>query len=179
MEQFLEAFGRRVPPAPEGALPVVTFSESVTFHLNDEEISGFHVALAHTDGDAIIHFRNADVVHMGDIYFNGMYPFIDLSSRGSIHGMIGAAETVLAMIDADTKIIPGHGPLSNRAELREYRDMLVGVRDAVAALIAKGMSEDEVVAGKPTARFDAKWGDGFLNPEVFTRIVYKDLSRKR
>lgn len=179
VEQFLEAFDRRYPPSPKGALPVVTFSQAVTFHLNGDEIHAFHIAGAHTDGDAIIHFRNANVVHMGDTYFNGFYPFIDVSSGGSIDGMIKAAEMALGMIDDNTKIIPGHGALSNRAELKVYRDMLVGVRDAIAAEVAKGKGQDAVVAAKPTARFDAKWGGGFLNPEAFTRIVYSDLSRKR
>ncbi len=178
VEQFMSAFDRRVPPAPEGALPVVTFSQAVTFHLNGDEIHSFHVAKAHTDGDAVIHFRMANVVHMGDTYFNGLYPFIDVSTGGSIDGMVKAAELVLGMIDDNTKIIPGHGALSNKAELKAYRDMLVGVRDAVAAEIAKGKDQDAVVAAKPTARFDAKWGGGFLNPETFTRIVYSDLSRK-
>lgn len=179
VEQFLEAFDRRVPASPPGALPVVTFSQTVTFHLNGDEIQASHVARAHTDGDAIIHFRKANVVHMGDNYFAGMYPFIDVSSGGSIDGMIAAADRILGMIDEDTKVIPGHGPLSNRAELQAFRDMLVGVRDAVAAEVGKGKTQDEVVAAKPTARFDAAWGGGFLNPEAFTRIVYGDLSRDR
>ncbi len=178
VEQFLEAFDRRVPPSPEGALPVVTFSEAVTFHLNDDEIHAFHIEQAHTDGDAIIHFKAANVIHMGDTYFNGLYPFIDVSSGGSIAGMIKAADTALGIIDDNSKIIPGHGALSNRSELKAYRDMLAGVRDAVAAEIAKGRAVEAVVAAKPTARFDAKWGGGFLNPEAFTRIVFSDLSRK-
>lgn len=179
VEQFMEAFDRRVPPSPAGALPVVTFNEAVTFHLNDDEIHAFHIEHAHTDGDAVIHFRMANVVHMGDTYFNGFYPFIDVSAGGSIDGMIKAADTALGMIDDNTKIIPGHGTLSNKSELMAYRDMLAGVRAAVAAEIAKGKTADAVVAAKPTARFDAKWGGGFMNPETFTRIVYSDLSRKK
>lgn len=179
VEQFMEAFDRRVPPSPAGALPVVTFNEAVTFHLNDDEIHAFHIEHAHTDGDALIHFKGANVVHTGDTYFNGFYPFIDVSAGGSIDGMIKAADTALGMIDDNTKIIPGHGTLSNKSELMAYRDMLAGVRAAVAAEIAKGKTADAVVAAKPTARFDAKWGGGFMNPETFTRIVYSDLSRKK
>jgi glyoxylase-like metal-dependent hydrolase (beta-lactamase superfamily II) len=178
VEQFIEALDRRVPRAPEGALPAVTFGESVTFHVNDEEIHIFHVN-AHTDGDALVHFRRGNVLHMGDIHFNGMYPFIDVSSGGSIDRMIAAVEMVLAMIDDETKVIPGHGPLSDKAGLAEYRDMLVGVRDAVAEQIAMGKGRDAVIAAKPTAAFDPEWGGGWLSPDQFTAIVFSDLVRKR
>ena len=130
VEQFVEAFNMREPPSPKGALPVVTFTDAVTFHLNGDEIHAFHVPPAHTDGDAIVHFRTANVVHMGDLFFNGMYPFIDVSTGGSIDGMISAAERVLGMIGAETKVIPGHGPVAGRSELTAYRDMLVGVRES-------------------------------------------------
>ncbi len=178
VEQYIEALDRRVPPAPERALPAVTFGESVTFHLNGEEIYVFHVN-AHTDGDAIVHFRKGNVVHMGDVHFSGMYPFIDVSSGGSIDGMIGAVEMVLAMIDDQTKVIPGHGPLSDKTDLQEYRDMLVGVRDAVAEQIAMGKDRDAVIAAKPTAAFDPEWGGVWLSPDQFTAIVFSDLARKR
>jgi glyoxylase-like metal-dependent hydrolase (beta-lactamase superfamily II) len=178
VEQFIEAFDSRTPPSPEGALPVVTFSASVTFHLNGDELHVFHVEHAHTDGDAIIHFRKSNVVHMGDTYFARVYPFIDVSTGGTIDGMIAAADKVLSIVDDDTQIIPGHGELSNKTELREYRAMLAGVRDAVAAEIAKGKSEDEVVAADPTARWNEEWGQAWLNAETFTRIVYSDLVRK-
>lgn len=177
VEQFIAAFDRHVPPSPEGALPVVTFSDAVTFHLNGDELYVFHVEHAHTDGDALIHFRGSNVLHMGDIYFAGGYPFIDVSSGGSIDGTIAAVDQALSLVDDDTPIIPGHGDLSNKAELSEYRAMLAGVRDAIAADIAKGLSEDEVVAARPTAAWDEKWGSAWLKPEQFTRIVYGDLSR--
>lgn len=178
VEQFIEAMGNRVPPAPEGALPVVTFTEAVTFHLNEDDIHVFHVEHAHTDGDAVIHFRGSDVIHAGDVYFNGTYPFIDVASGGSIDGTIAAADTILALAGEDTRIIPGHGPLSNRTELEAYRDMLRGARDAIAAEIRQGKSIDEVVAAKPTAKYDEKWGGGFIDPERFVRIVFGDLSRE-
>jgi cyclase len=179
VEQFLEAFNWRTPPSPQAALPVVTFTEAVTFHLNGGEIHAFHVPPAHTDGDAIVHFRTANVVHMGDIFFNGMYPFIDISTGGSIDGMIGAVNRVLGMISADAKVIPGHGPLASRADLQAYRDMLVGVRTQVMRHVTARRSLERVLAAKPTTQFDAKWGKGFLPPDRFVEIVYRDLVRRR
>ena len=175
-EQFIEAFGSRTPPSPAAALPVITFTDAVTFHWNGETIRVHHVADAHTDGDAIIHFTDADVLHLGDTYFNGFYPFIDTSSGGTIDGMIAAADRALALADADTKIIPGHGPLSNRAELITYRNMLADVRDRVAALIDEGKTRDEVVAARPTADLDAEWGDGFLQPDVWIGLVFDSMN---
>mgnify|MGYP003288626649 CR=1 FL=1 len=179
VEQFLEAFNWRTPPSPPAALPVVTFTEAVTFHLNADEIHAFHVPPAHTDGDAIVHFRTANVVHMGDIFFNGMYPFIDISTGGSIDGMIGAVNRVLGMISADAKVIPGHGPLASRTDLQAYRDMLVGVRTQVMRHVAARRSLERVLAAKPTTQFDPKWGKGFLPPDRFVEIVYRDLVRRR
>lgn len=174
-EQFLSAFNEKVPPSPAVALPVVTFDQTVTFHLNGEEIHAFHVDHAHTDGDAIVLFRTADVVHMGDVFFNGMYPFIDVDSGGSIDGVIAAVDRVLGMTKASTRFIPGHGPLAGRAELVAYRDMLQGVRAAVASLVTAGKTLDETKAAKPTSAWDAKWGGGFMKPETFTTIVYNSL----
>jgi len=174
-EQFSAAFDRTTPPSPKDALPVVTFNDEVTFHLNGETIHAFHVPPAHTDGDSIVHFKNADVIHMGDLYFNGMYPYIDIDAGGSIDGVIAAAGRVLEMMADGTKLIPGHGPLSNRAELTAYRDMLSGVRNAVAEAMAAGKSADEIVAAGPTAPWDEVWGGGFMKPDVFTGIVARSL----
>ncbi len=179
VDQFMEAWGgRTVAAAPEGALPVVTFSESVTFHLNGEAIHAFHVEHAHTDGDAIIEFPDANVVHMGDTFFNGIYPFIDLDTGGSIEGLITAAEAVLGMVDDETAIIAGHGSLGDKRDLQAYRDMLVGLRANVAELIAQGKDEAAVVAAKPTAEWDDEWADGWIQPDALAATVYKDLSRK-
>jgi cyclase len=175
VEQFLEAFNRKVPPAPEKALPVVTFDAAVSFHVNGGEIRGFHVPPAHTDGDSVVYFKKANVVHMGDLFFNGVYPFIDLSSGGSFEGVIAAADQVLATTDAGTKFIPGHGPVGGRADLERYRDMLKAVRAAVQPLVAAGKTADEVAAAKPTAALDEAWGKGFMKPEPFVRIVYASL----
>lgn len=170
--QLIEAFGMDVPPAPAVALPVITFTDAVTFHLNGEEIHVFHVAPAHTDGDSVVHFEKADVIHTGDIFFNGIYPFIDTSSGGNIDGMIADSDRILELADETTKIIPGHGPLSNAKELKAYRDMLQTVRDRVAALKAAGKSADEAAAAKPTADLDEVWGKGFLPADLFVKLVY-------
>lgn len=176
-DQFIEALEAAVEPSPKVALPVVTFADAVTFHLNGDTIHAHHTGPAHTDGDSIVRFEKANVVHMGDIYFNGMYPFIDVSSGGSVNGVIEAVSHVVDEIDTDTKVIPGHGPLSNRAELTVYRDMLKDVRDAVAALIAKGHSRAEILEAKPSAAYDEKWGGGFRNPDAFVGSVYDTLTR--
>ncbi|MGK7874796.1 MAG: MBL fold metallo-hydrolase [Xenococcaceae cyanobacterium] len=177
VDQFIEIFGMNIPASPPAALPVITFNDTVTFHLNGCSIYAFHVEPAHTDGDSIIYFADTDVIHTGDTYSNGRYPFIDISSGGSIKGMIAAVERVLAMASEQTKIIPGHGPLSTRAELVAYRDMLKAVHDRVREAIAKGISMEEFIASKPTTDFDSTWGRGFLKPEQFLQIVYMDLAR--
>lgn len=175
-EQFFELAGDPVPPSPDAALPVVTFTRDVTFHLNGDEIHVFHVPHGHTDGDAVIHFQEADAVHMGDIFFNSGFPFVDLGSGGSINGMIVAVERVLAMIDDDTAVIPGHGELTDRAGLATYRDMLVSVRDQVLEMIAAGMTLEQVVGQAPTAEFDERWGGGFIGPDRFAETVYRSLT---
>jgi glyoxylase-like metal-dependent hydrolase (beta-lactamase superfamily II) len=175
-EQFDSLFRRTAAPAPAGALPVVTFSDAVTFYLNGDSIHAFHVPPAHTDGDALVHFRRANVIHMGDVFFNGTYPFIDRSSGGSVAGVIGAVERALALADFQTKIIPGHGPLATRTDLQRYRDMLVAATGAVRRAMAGGRSLEQVVAAKPTAAFDPTWGRGFITPERFVEIVYRDLA---
>ncbi len=177
-EQFVEAFGRSVPASPKAALPVITFAESVTFHLNDDHIHAYHVDPAHTDGDSVIHFRDANVFHMGDLFFNGSYPFIDLSSGGSLKGVLAAVEGVLRQADENSKIIPGHGALATRRDLVAYRDVLDTVHQRVSGLIAEGKSLEEVLAARPTAELDESWGAGFMNPQTFLTIVYKSLTRQ-
>jgi len=155
----------------------VTFNDAVTLHLNGDDVEAFRVPPAHTDGDAIVHFRRAGVVHMGDLFFNGMYPFVDLSSGGSFEGFIAAADRALALGEV-TRIIPGHGPVGTRADLRAYRDMLVTVRDRVKPLVQAGKTPAEVVAAHPLADLDAKWGNGFMKPEKFVEIVAQSLGRR-
>ena len=169
-------FGRKVDPAPPRALPLVTFNDTTTLHVNGEEVVVFHVAPAHTDGDAIVWFPKANVVHMGDTFFSTFYPIVDLESGGSIDGMIAASERVLARIGPDTKVIPGHGPVSDKAGLQRYHDMLVGVRAAVAKLVRSKKTLEQTTAAKPTAPWDEAWGKGFMKPDMFTKILWTELS---
>ena len=175
-DQFIEAMNRTVEASPPEALPVVTFTSDMAFHINGEDIEAVHAPAAHTDGDVMVFFRNANVIHMGDTFFAGRYPFIDRSSGGSIDGLIAAADAALELSDAETRIMPGHGPLSARADLEAYRTVLSTVRDRVRAMIAEGMSADEVVGAAPSAEWDETWGGGFIGPENFLRAVYDSLS---
>jgi len=176
-DQFIELLGAKEKPMAKEGLPVITFSQSVNFHLNGDDIAVFHVPNAHTDGDAIIHFRKANIVHMGDVFFNGFYPFIDFSSGGTPDGFIAAVERVIAITDAQTKIIPGHGPLAGKAELVIYRDMLVGTIGKIKALVKQGKTLEEIVAAKPTADFDERWGKGFIPPARYIEMVMKGLPK--
>mgnify|MGYP000880112039 FL=1 len=174
-DQLIEFLGMRTKPSPKAALPVITFSADTTFHLNGDEIHVAHAPRAHTDGDSIVHFRRADVVHMGDIYFNGMYPFIDTASGGTVDGVIAAAERIVARATDATKIIPGHGPLSNKAELAAYREMLATVSGRIKAQIREGRKLEEIVASKPTRDYDEKWGKGFIKPDKFVEMLTRNL----
>ena len=177
--QYIAAFDSKVDPSPASALPVVTFQEGIAAHLNGEDLDVMHVANAHTDGDAIVWFRKANVVHLGDTFFNGMYPVIDCSNGGSIDGMIAATGMVLGQIGADTKLIPGHGPAADRAALQGFHDMLAGVRTAVAKAAKGGKSLAEVQAAKPTAPWDPVWGNGFIKPDKFVEFVYTGVTAKK
>lgn len=174
-EQFIAAFQRKVEASPAAALPVVTFTEGVTLHLNGDDVEVVHSAHAHTDGDALVKFHSTNVLHMGDTWFNGGYPFIDLSSGGGIDGVIAAADRGLSMSDADTLIVPGHGPVGDRAKLRAYRDTLSAARERVAKLKAAGKSKDDTIAAMPTAQWDEDWGKGFIKPAQFVGFVYDSL----
>ncbi|MBW2564175.1 MAG: MBL fold metallo-hydrolase [Deltaproteobacteria bacterium] len=169
--QMMKAFNFKVPPASPHALPVITFPTGLTFHWNDETIEVIHFPKAHTDGDAAIFFKNANVIHTGDLFFNGIYPFIDAESGGSIMGMIQSVDKILERANGTTKIIPGHGPLATAKDLKEYKKMLLTVHDRISKLLKNGKSVDEIVAAKPTADFDSKWGKGFLKPDQWVMIV--------
>ena len=175
-EQFIEAFGAKVPPSPAVALPVITFTDTLTFYLNNDTIQVFHVAPAHTDGDAIIVFHHANVIHMGDTFFNGLYPFIDHSTGGSLDGMIAAVDRGLALSDDATRIIPGHGPLASRADLRRYRDMLATVRIRILSARHKGLTLEQALNAHLLDDFNDAWGKGFLTPEQFLTVAWKSLS---
>ena len=173
--QFIDALNSRVEPSPPGALPVVTFKDAVTFHINGDSVTTVHVAPAHTDGDVIIHFTKANVIHMGDTFHNAGLPFVDLSSGGSIHGIIAAADKVLAMSNAQTRIIPGHGPLADRARLKMYRDMVVALRDRVRTLISTGKTADQVVELNIGAPYAKDFPGGH---ERFVRLAHQELSKR-
>jgi glyoxylase-like metal-dependent hydrolase (beta-lactamase superfamily II) len=173
--QNMKLFGMALPAAPVAALPVVTFDESMHVWHNGDSLDLVHFDPAHTDTDIFIHFHNADVLHMGDTWFNAMYPFIDEGTDGSIGGMIKATEKGLAISGRNTKIIPGHGSLGTKSEMQKSRDMLSTVRDKVAALKAAGASEQEVIAKKPTSDLDSVWAKGTLSPDMFVGIVYRTV----
>jgi len=170
-----DLLGMRFTPAPKDALPTETFTQSHTLKANGEQVNLAYVPPAHTDTDITIHFIRGNVLHMGDLFFNGMYPFIDASTGGNVNGMIAAADRALKLVNATTRIVPGHGPLGDRGALAKYRDVLVTVRDRVTKLKKAGQTEKEVVAAKPTADLDAVWGKGFMMPDVFVGIVYNTL----
>lgn len=168
-------FGKKTKAQPKAALPVVTFTQDITFHINGDEVRAYHVAHAHTDGDAIVHFKNSNVIHVGDTFFNKLYPFIDTSSGGTVAGVLGAVDEVLAMANERSKIIPGHGPLANKADLQAYRDMLATVSDRISEQIKNKKTLKEVLASKPSAEFDAVWGKGFLPPDKWVEMLYENL----
>jgi glyoxylase-like metal-dependent hydrolase (beta-lactamase superfamily II) len=163
---------------PGDALPILTFSDSVTFHLNGREAFVFHVEHAHTDGDAVIHFPGENIIHAGDAMFNGLFPYIDLDSGGSVEGYIAAQERILALADEQTRIIPGHGPLANRKDLQAAVAMLRDANNRVKKLVAAGQSEDEIVAANPLADYDDDWSWQFISTERMTRTLYRGLTDK-
>jgi glyoxylase-like metal-dependent hydrolase (beta-lactamase superfamily II) len=171
----VEGWNYTFPPAPPGALPETTFATDYEMRCNDTRIVLKHYPPAHTDSDISVYFTDADVVHVGDTLWNGFYPFIDYSTGGSIDGAIRAAEANLAAITNNTVVIPGHGPVGGKSDVAEFGDMLVAVREKVAALKRHGKSLDEVVAAKPTAAFDAKWGQFLITPSIFTGLVYQGV----
>ena len=175
VETVIKAFNMVTPPLPKAALPVVTFSSDITFHLNGDTLRAFHVPRAHTDGDSVIHFKNANVIHSGDVFFNGLYPFIDVDHGGAVKGMIQAADAVLKLADGNTKIIPGHGPLGDKAQLQAYRDMLATAYERLSQLKAKGMSMEEAVAEKPLADLEELWGKGMFPGEKWISLIYDGL----
>ena len=179
VDQHMAAFGRDIPASPPAALPIVTFPGALRFHLNGKTIEVEHAPAAHTDGDAMVWIGGDRVLHLGDLYFNGRYPFVDVDSGGSVDGVIAAVNAALGRLPGDAVVIPGHGPLSNRVELEAYRDLLVTVSGRIREAIAAGRSEDEVVAAAPSAEFDDVWGQASIGPERFVRMLYGDLSRGR
>ncbi len=180
-EQFNTMWNRKTPPSPKGALPVVTFDKSLTFHLNGEDILVFHVHNAHTDGDAMIYFSKSNVLHTGDTYFQGKYPYIDLDAGGSVNGYIKAIKHALNLIDDETKIIPGHRNISNKKELQEYVSVLESIKSKVIQEIANGKTEEEVSNNASLTKEydDQNYGDWFIKPDVMRKTFYRSLKDKK
>ena len=171
-------FNRTTPPAPLIARPVITFKKDLSLHLNGEDILVYHFHHGHTDGDAIVYFPKSNIIHMGDTYFKGRFPYIDLNSGGSVQGVLKTINEVLFLADSESKIIPGHGSLSNKEELMEYRDVIVTIQDRVKKAIASEMTLEEIKASNLTKEYDEDWGGGFINSERFVDIIYTDLTKE-
>ena len=176
-----ENIRNRLLPDPAAAggtkgLPVVTFGDGVTFHLNNLEARVMHLPNGHTDGDAWIHFPQANVIHTGDLEFHEMFPFIDLNNGGSVDGYLAAQEKIWSMADSETKIIPGHGELTDKAGMRTDIDMLKGSQARVRTLFEQGMTEDEVVAANPLADYHDVYNWRFITTESLTRTIYQDMA---
>jgi cyclase len=175
MSEAHELLGAKFPPSPAEALPTQTFAATRRIDVNGDSLMLGKIPDAHTDTDIFIKFQKANALHLGDVFFNGMYPFIDASTGGSINGMIEGATFSMTQADASTRIVPGHGPLGDLAALTTYRDMLVTVRDRIAKLKKSGQSLKDVLAASPTKDLDGTWGKGFMAPNDFLAIVYSTL----
>ena len=173
--QDVPILGLHFPPSPADALPQQTFASSYKIEANGEALALQYFPPAHTDSDIYVHFEKANLVHMGDTFFNGMYPFIDPGTGGKISGMIAAADNVLLLADNNTKIVPGHGALGNKADLTKSRDMLLTARDRVQKLKSEGKSAQEAAATKPLADLDATWAKGMLSSDLFVQVIYLTL----
>jgi glyoxylase-like metal-dependent hydrolase (beta-lactamase superfamily II) len=179
VDSFIAVFGRNSPASPPKALPVVTFTRDVTLHLGDEEISVMHVDPAHTDGDSFVRFRKANFLHMGDCFLNGSYPVIDSSSGGSFTGTIAAADAALGMLDAGTRIIPGHGPIDGGEELREWRAMLATIRDRVTTSAGAGKTLDQVKAEAPTREWEGRFPHSFVTSDHVVEEAFREAAARR
>lgn len=171
-EHFNAFFKSTTPPSPPEALPVITFSDRMTFHFNDDTIRVIHIPQAHTDGDAVFHFEKADVLHAGDVFVLYGYPFIDLSSGGSVAGMIAGLDRILGLVGPETLVIPGHGPVAKRDRVQAFRDMLATSSARVLKLKGEGKSLEQAIAAKPLAEFDLEWGKSFVKSDQFVTTLY-------
>jgi cyclase len=170
-----DLLGLHFEPVPRGELPTQTFGPGLTLNLNGEQVDLTHVPPAHTDTDIFVRFPKANVLHMGDVFFNGQYPIIDAGTGGHINGIIDGAAAALKVATAQTRIVPGHGPLATRQQLETYRTVVATIRDRVGGLKASGKSLADVQAAKPSAEFDAAWGKGMLPPNDFVALVYNTV----
>jgi len=172
---FITAFNMKNASLSSEGLPVVTFSEDISFHLNGDSIHAMHVPNAHTDGDSFIYFKAANVIHAGDLFFNGFYPFIDVTHGGSLKGVINGVDKVLSMADDSTKIIAGHGPLGDKKQLASYRQMLGIAYERLRKLKAEGKTAQEAAAAKPLADLEATWGDGLFKSDQWIELIYSGV----
>jgi cyclase len=171
--QYHLLFKTGTKPHAPAALPVITYSDRMSFYFNGDQIDVIHLPVAHTDGDSAFYFRKADILHTGDAFINRGYPLIDIASGGTIKGQIEATNRLIDMIGDNTLIIPGHGPLADKKRMIEIRDMLVTARESVVTLIEQGMTLKEIKAANPLARLDPVWGEGFLQGRAFITIIYQ------
>ena len=171
-DSIIKAFGMRMKASPGVALPVVTFSKDVSFHINGDTLRAIHSPFAHTDGDSFIQFEKANVIHAGDLFFNGFYPFIDADHGGTLKGMIAGADRMLALADSNTQIIPGHGPLANKIQLEKYRNMMQTAYKRLRALKDQGKTAKEAVAANPLADLEPVWGKGIFSGEKWIHVIY-------
>jgi cyclase len=174
-QQFSALTNTKTQPSSDVAIPVVTFDSTISFHLNGDTIRAQHIPLGHTDGDSVLFFEDQNVVHMGDLFFNKMYPVVDISAGGSARGMIRAIDTLLPMLNEDTVLIPGHGEVAGISELKDFRQMLNTVTNRVQMLVDEGKTADEVVARMPSINYDAEWAWQFMPPERFVRLIYDSV----
>ena len=173
VESFVAVFGVTAPPSPPKALPIVTFTRDITLHLGGEEITVTHIAPAHTDGDSFVRFGRANVLHLGDCYLNGSFPVIDSSSGGSYPGTIAAIDTALGMLDARTRIIPGHGPVAGEKELREWGEMLQVIDERVKSAVAQGKSLDQIKAERPAKEWEERFTKSFVTSDHPIEMAYE------
>jgi len=171
--------GKTSPPAPAASLPTVTYEKKLSLYFNGEEVEAAHRQPAHTDGDTIVYFHHANVVHMGDVFVNNLYPYIDLGANGTVDGYFPVIDEVLTRIDDKTRVVPGHGPIATKQQLKAYRDMIQTVRDRVAAGVAAGQGLEQILASKPTREFDAQYATDRVDGDGFTVMVYQSLTGKR
>lgn len=172
---YVSAFKMKLSPVAKDGLPVITFSKNIKFHLNGDTVMVKHVPHAHTDGDSFIYFQTANVIHAGDLFFNGFYPFIDVDHGGSLKGMIKGVDKVLRIADDQTKIISGHGPLGDKNQLQNYREMLALAYERLNSLKAQGKTMQEAVAAKPLADLEATWGKGIFTGDRWIELIYSGV----
>jgi cyclase len=168
-------FGQPIPEVARAGAPTLTYSKEMTIHMNGEDVLLFHDVPAHTDGDTVVYFPKANVIHLGDVYINGLYPIIDLGSQGTIQGYFPVLDHALALINDQTKVIPGHGPVASKKDLQFYRDMLLTIRDRVQAMISQGKTLNEIIAANPSKEFDHDWASDRVGPAAVTKMIYQSL----